>query len=71
MEKYALSPAQLLVVDDMKAAVPMARAVGCPIAFAGWGRTEFPEITEEMTALCDYSFRSVEDMKQFLFEVRP
>ena len=68
MEKYALSPADLLVVDDMKAAVPMARAGGCPIAFAGWGRKEFPEITAEMTALCDYSFYSTEELEKFLFD---
>ena len=68
MEKYPLSPHQLLVVDDMKAAVSMARAGGCPIAFAGWGRTEFPEITAEMTALCDYSFDSTEELEKFLFD---
>ena len=60
MRKYSLTPAQLLVVDDMKAAVSMARSGGCEIAFAGWGRTEFPEITQEMTALCDYAFDSTE-----------
>lgn len=68
MEKYNLSPAELLVVDDMKAAVSMARSAGTPIAFAGWGRTDFPEITAEMTALCDYSFYSTEEFEKFLFE---
>jgi phosphoglycolate phosphatase/pyrophosphatase PpaX len=68
MEKYDLSPAELLVVDDMKAAVSMARAAGTQIAFAGWGRTDFPEITAEMTALCDYSFYSTEEFEKFLFE---
>lgn len=66
--KYSLSPAQMLVVDDMKAAVQMARAGGCPIAFAGWGRTEFPEITEEMSRLCDYAFDSTEKLAKFLFD---
>ena len=68
MQTYALSPAQLLVIDDMKAAVGMARAGGCPIAFAGWGRTEFPNITREMSEHCDYSFSSIEDLEKFLFE---
>ena len=68
MGKYNLSPDQLLVVDDMKAAVSMARSGGCPIAFAGWGRTEFPEITVEMTGLCDYSFDSTEKLEKFLFD---
>ena len=68
MEKYALSPAQLLVVDDMKAAVSMARAGNCPIAFAGWGRNDFPEIITEMTALCDYAFATIDELEAFLFE---
>ena len=51
----------------MKAAVGMARAGGCPIAFAGWGRTEFPEIYGEMSALCDFSFDTVEKFEKFLF----
>ncbi len=67
MEKYGLSPAGILVVDDMKAAVPMARAAGCPIAFAGWGRQEFPQITRQMTALCDFAFDSTQALEQFLF----
>lgn len=67
MEKYNLSPSQILVVDDMKAAVGMARAGGCPIAFAGWGRKDFPQITQEMTALCDYAFDSTESFEKFLF----
>lgn len=66
--KYCLSPAQMLVVDDMKAAVQMARSGGCPIAFAGWGRTEFPEITEEMSKLCDFAFDSTESLEHFLFD---
>lgn len=70
IEKYGFSPSQMLVVDDMKAAVGMARAVGCPIAFSGWGRRDFPEITREMTALCDFSFDSTKDFEDFLFEVR-
>ena len=69
MEKYSLSPNELLVIDDMKAAVGMARNGGCPIAFAGWGRTEFPEITREMPDLCDFAFDSTESLEKFLFEV--
>ena len=67
-DKYGFTPDQMLVVDDMKAAVQMARSGGCPIAFAGWGRTEFPEITREMTQLCDFSFSSPADLAKFLFD---
>ena len=68
MKEHNLSPAQLLVVDDMKAAVGMARNGGCQIAFAGWGRTEFPQIFEEMSSSCDFTFDSTEKLYKFLFE---
>lgn len=71
MEKYSLSPSQLLIVDDMKPACQMARAAGVKIAFAGWGRKDFPKIVDEMTALCDYSFDSIEALEAFLFEEDP
>ena len=68
MAKYQLSPQQLLVVDDMKAAVQMARDAGVTIAFAGWGRKEFPAICEEMETLCDVSFHSTESFEKYLFD---
>ena len=67
MAKYNLKAEELLVVDDMKPAVQMARDAGCPIAFAGWGRKEFPKICQEMQTLCDFSFSSTEELADFLF----
>lgn len=68
MAKYSLSPSQLLVVDDMKPAWEMASKVGAPIAFAGWSRKDCPEITAEMTRLCDYTFDSTQTLEHFLFD---
>lgn len=68
MAKYHLSPKELLVVDDMKPAWEMASKAGVPIAFAAWGRQEYPAIMEEMTRLCDYAFDSTEKLEHFLFE---
>ena len=68
MEKYHFSHFQILIVDDMKPACQMARAAGVKIAFAGWGRKDFPKIKEEMTALCDYAFDSTEELEKFLFD---
>lgn len=68
MEKYGFSPSQLLVVDDMKPAWEMASKVGVPIAFAGWGRKDYPEIYREMTALCDHAFDTTSALEQFLFD---
>lgn len=67
MRRYGLSPQELLVVDDMKLAWDMARPLDVPIAFAGWGRLDFPELSKEMHALCDYAFDKVEDLEAFLF----
>ena len=68
MERYALSPADLLVVDDMKPACEMAEKAGVKIAFSAWGKLDFPEVTKEMKQLCDYSFNSTEELEKFLFE---
>lgn len=68
MEKYHLSPADILVVDDMKPAWEMASKVQVPIAFAGWGRQNYPEIVNEMTRLCDYAFTNTNDLYHFLYE---
>lgn len=68
MAKYSLKPNQLLVVDDMKPAWEMASKVGTPIAFAGWGRLDCPELSQQMRQLCDFSFTSTEDLEKFLFD---
>lgn len=65
---YGFSKKEILVVDDMKAGVEMARSGGVKIAFAGWGRKEFPEICGEMEQLCDFSFYSTKDFQKFLFD---
>ena len=68
MKKYGFSPAELLVVDDMKPAYEMASNAGVPIAFAAWGRQDYPEIAAQMRRLCDFSFDSTEELERFLFD---
>ena len=68
MKQYGLVPGQLLVVDDMKPAYEMASKAGVPIAFAAWGRKDYPEIVEEMKALCDFSFDTTKELENFLFD---
>lgn len=68
MQSFGLSPSELLVIDDMKSAVSMAHAGGCQIAFAGWGRTDFPQIYREMFQQCDFTFDSINSLERFLFE---
>ena len=67
METYSLSPAQLLVVDDLKTGLDMANAAGVPIAFAGWCRQDAPEIIEYMEKQCDFAFHTTKELYDFLF----
>lgn len=67
METYGFTPQELLIVDDLKPALQMARNAGVEIAFAAWSKEEVPEIIEEMTRLCDYSFHSPKALETFLF----
>lgn len=68
MAKYGLAPTQLLVLDDMKPAWEMSRRAGVPIGFAAWGKVDYPELSAEMRAICDYSFDTVEKLERFLFD---
>lgn len=68
MEKYGFRPEQMLMVDDMKLGWHMARQIGVPTAFAGWSKADFPELTEEMRRICDFSFDSTEELEKFLFD---
>lgn len=67
METYHLSPAQLLMVDDMKPGAQMAKAMGVPVAFAAWSRLDYPQIMEQMTAISDFTFRKTQELEEFLF----
>ena len=68
MRRFSLTPQDILVVDDMKLAWMMAHPLGVDIAFAGLGKLEFPELSEEMRSICNYSFNSGQELAKFLFE---
>ena len=68
METYRLSPADLLVVDDLKTGLQMANAAGVPIAFAGWCRQDAPDILEYMRERCEFAFDTTKELYDFLFE---
>lgn len=68
MKKHDFQPRDLLVVDDLKLAYTMARNAGVQIGFAAWSKEDLPLLAEEMTTLCDYTFRSPDDLYHFLFE---
>lgn len=70
MARFSLSPGDILVVDDMKLAWKMAEPLGVSVAFAAWSRREFPELSGEMTRLCQYTFDAPEKLEEFLFDSR-
>ena len=68
MEAFQLSPADLLMVDDLKTGLQMAKAASVPIAAALWCRQDSPEIIEYMTERCDFAFHTTKELYEFLFD---
>lgn len=68
MKRFDLKKEEMLVVDDMKLAWKMANPVGVDIAFAAWGKQEFPELSEEMRSLCNFTFEKAGELEKFLFD---
>lgn len=68
MADYGLKPGEILMVDDMKLGWAMANAIGADTAFAGWSKTEFPELCAEMREICTCVFDSPEELEKFLFD---
>ena len=66
MEEYRLDPGEMLVVDDLKPGYDMAQRAGVPFAAAGWAN-DIPEIESFMRQNCSRYFKTVEELKQFLF----
>ena len=68
MKTYSLSPADLLMVDDLKTGLQMAKAASVPIAAALWCRQDAPEIIDYMTQKCDFAFQTTRELYDFLFQ---
>ena len=67
MEEYALGPEQLLMLDDLKPGYDMARACGVNFAAAGWSN-DVPQIESFMRANCGLYFKTVHELRAYLFE---
>lgn len=65
LKRFALEPAEVLIVDDLKPGVLMSRAAGVPVAGAGWAHSIAP-IRRYMRESCDVFFETVEAFRQFL-----
>ncbi len=67
MDKYGLRPDEILIIDDLKPGLDMARAAGVPFAAACWC-FDIPENEEYMRANADYVFKSVEELRAHCFD---
>lgn len=67
LKKTGLTPDQFLVVDDLPPAREMASAAGMELAFAGWGKSNYPAVCAKMQEISDYSFFTVAQFEEFLF----
>ena len=65
MRRFNLNKQDILVVDDLKPGLDMARSCNVDFAAAGWAHS-IPVIKEYMSKYSDYYFESVGDFKNFL-----
>ena len=65
MEKYSLAPEEVLVIDDLKPGLDMARSAGVDFAAALWC-FEIPENEIYMRKNADYCFKSVSELGEML-----
>jgi beta-phosphoglucomutase-like phosphatase (HAD superfamily) len=66
LKEFEAAPEDILVVDDLKPAVVMARSAGVAVAGAGWGHS-IPEIVDFMKQNCDHYFPRLADLEKTLF----
>ena len=55
------------MLDDLKPGYDMARACGVNFAAAGWSN-DVPQIESFMRANCDLYFKTVPELRAYLFE---
>ena len=68
LNTYSLSPTDILVVDDAQLACQMAKPLGVDVAYAAWGKKDFPTLDAQMRKICKYTFETTEELKFFLFK---
>ena len=65
MEKYGLSPDEMLVVDDLKPGLDMAHAAGVPFAAVGWAY-QVDEIRAYMQKNAEFYLDRVAQLRELL-----
>jgi HAD superfamily hydrolase (TIGR01509 family) len=64
-ERFGVAREDVVVVDDLKPGVLMARAAGVRVVAAGWGH-RIPEIEAWMRAHCEAYLPAVDDLERYL-----
>lgn len=67
MVRCGLEPQQLLMVDDLRPGLEMARACGVPFAAAGWSHT-IPELADDLQRGSDFYLKTVDELRHLLFD---
>ena len=67
MKTFGMNPEELLMVDDLKPGYDMAKAAGVPFAAAGWAN-DIPQIENFMRENCGLYFKTVQELKAYLFD---
>ena len=67
MKQFHLKNSEILVVDDLKPGLVMARSCDVDFACAGWSHL-IPSIQEYMQLHSDYYFKNINDLSKFIFE---
>lgn len=65
MKRFQLERDAILVLDDLKPGLVMARSCGVSFAAAGWSHL-IPEIGDYMRANADYYFATVDSFREFI-----
>jgi len=67
LEQFQLKPKEVLIIDDLRPAISMAREAGVAIGAAGWGII-VPEILNYMKEHSDFFFKTIDDVREFIFK---
>lgn len=65
MERYGLKAEEMLMIDDLKPGLVMAKSCGVDFAAAGWAN-DIPEIEQTMRQNADFYFKTVAELAAFL-----
>jgi len=67
MARFKMAPENLLMVDDLKPGLNMARSCGVPAAAAGWSHI-VPELAEDLKCCSDFYLETVDKLYHLLFD---